>query len=391
MSAIPAPKGYTANKVKLVKSGKDYFDTLLSIINRAQHVIHVQVYIYNADKTGNLIADALKAAAARKVKVYVLADGYGSNSLPASFSNNLKEAGINFRFFGPFFRNKHFYLGRRLHQKVVVADSQYALVGGINISDRYNDMPGQPAWFDFALYIEGPVAEELCRLCHKTWQGFATGLRIPPCMQYSEPGVQKPLSDAFVRMRRNDWVNNKRQITATYFEMLSKATSRITLLCSYFVPGNKFRRRLKKAVKKGVKITVILQRSSDSKLAKNAERYWYDWLLRNNIEIYEYKENVLHGKVAVCDSEWLTIGSYNVNNISAYASIELNLDVRDQHFATSVEHSFEEVIKNNCTRITKDDFAYATNNLKYLAMWLSYQIYRLLFYLFTFYFKQERN
>ncbi|MEJ0105931.1 MAG: phospholipase D-like domain-containing protein [Bacteroidota bacterium] len=54
----------------------------------------------------------------------------------------------------------------------------------------------------------------------------------------------------------------------------------------------------------------------------------YDWLLRNNIELYEYQASILHAKVAACDDELLTIGSYNINNISAYASIELNLDVR---------------------------------------------------------------
>ena len=75
---------------------------------------------------------------------------------------------------------------------------------------------------------------------------------------------------------------------------------------------------------------------SDVMVAKNAERYMYNWLFRNDIEIYEYKPCVLHGKVAVYDRAWATIGSYNVNIISAYASLELNIDINNSKFAGNV-------------------------------------------------------
>ena len=94
------------------------------------------------------------------------------------------------------------------------------------------------------------------------------------------------------------------------------------------------RRLLTNAAKRGVKIKVITAGPSDIMLAKHAERWMYDWLLRNKIELYEYQPAILHAKVAVCDSEWITIGSYNLNNISAYASIELNLDVHNADFVT---------------------------------------------------------
>jgi len=81
----------------------------------------------------------------------------------------------------------------------------------------------------------------------------------------------------------------------------------------------------------GVIIKVVQAGISDIALSKYAERYMYRWLLRNKVEIYEYQKTVLHGKIAVCDDQWMTVGSYNVNNLSAYASIELNLDVDNPH------------------------------------------------------------
>jgi cardiolipin synthase len=134
---------------------------------------------------------------------------------------------------------------------------------------------------------------------------------------------------------------------------------------------------------------VVLAGLSDVPVAKYAERYIYDWLLRNKIRIYEYQGAVLHGKVAVCDKEWLTIGSYNVNNISAYASIELNLDVRSRLFAAKVEETLEEIIKDKCVEITEERFTKTTNSFKRFIRWSSYEVVKIGFYLFTFYFRQK--
>ena len=192
-----------------------------------------------------------------------------------------------------------------------------------------------------------------------------------------------------VRMRRNDWVRRKSQISKTYIEMMLNAQSHITILCSYFLPGNIMRKYIRRAVKRGVKIKVVMAGKSDLVVAKNAERFMYDWLLRNGVEIYEYQNNILHGKIAVCDTKWMTIGSYNVNDISAYASIELNLDVNNITFAKHVEETIDEIISNDCLSITREIHLQSTNVFKQFFRWVSYETFRLTFNVFTFYFKQR--
>ena len=173
---------YTSiNSVKLIRAGKVYFNTLIELIRQATDSIHIQVYTYNDDETGREVADALINAAKRKVSVHLMADGYASRVMPNSLINELRNAGIHFRFFEPVFRSRYFYFGRRMHHKVVVIDAKYALVGGINIANRYNDMPGKTAWLDFALFAEGEIAKELCILCWKTWNGFVRNLETTPC------------------------------------------------------------------------------------------------------------------------------------------------------------------------------------------------------------------
>lgn len=378
------------NRAGLVHGGKDYFDRLLYLINHAVESIHLQVYIFDDDETGKMVANALKAAAARSVSVHLLADGYASQSLSNKFISGLKNAGIHFRYFEPFFRSRQFYFGRRMHHKIFVADGRYALVAGINIADRYNDLPGKPAWLDFALYAEGEIAKELCILCWKTWNDFPDKMSLTPCEQKKQSFDFAANETSTITMRRNDWIRRKNEISAAYIDMFRHAQSHIVILCSYFLPGKVIRRLLLNASRRGVKIRVITAGPSDVMISKYAERWMYDWLLRNNIELYEYQKTVLHAKVAVCDSEWFTIGSYNINNISAYASIELNIDVHNKDLALQTEDLFDTIIQNDCIRITKKQHKQTKNIFKQFIRWCSYQIIRLIFFIVTYNFKQKK-
>jgi cardiolipin synthase A/B len=161
-------------------------------------------------------------------------------------------------------------------------------------------------------------------------------------------------------------------------------------LCSYFLPGKKIRKQIILAIQRGVKIRIIAAGVSDIVMAKSAERWLYDWLLRNKIELYEYQKTVLHGKLGVCDDEWMTIGSYNINNISAYASIELNLNVENADFTKGVREKLDQIISKDCILITMENHVKTKNIFKQFGRWFSYGFFRTVFYMFTFYFKQHR-
>lgn len=387
---MPAASDFIpGNKIRLISSGKEYFDLLIQFIGAAQHSIHLQTYIYDNDETGMAVAGALKEAAQRNVNVYVLADGYASQVMRKKFIQSLRSAGVYFRFFEPLLKNRYFYFGRRLHIKVFVADGRFALVGGRNITNRYNDMPGQPAWFDFALLIEGPVVQQFCELCRINWTGQSSRRTAVPCYEI-QPGFDEKSSSA-VRMRRNDWVRRHNEISGTYIEMLRKARTEVTIFCSYFLPGRFMRRLLSSAAKRGVLIKVVTAGPSDVMVAKYAERWLYDWLLRNNIQLYEYQPTVLHAKIAVCDRGWLTVGSYNINNISAYASIELNADVYDTVFAAAVQHQLDIMIREHCIAITRDFHQSHKNIFRQFIRWASYEIIRFIFFAVTFYYKPKKE
>nr|WP_294907261.1 phospholipase D-like domain-containing protein [uncultured Lacibacter sp.] len=376
------------NQVELVRGGRDYFERLLAMINNAKHSVHLQTYIFEADETGTSVANALCNAAKRGVQVYLLLDGYASQNLPEDFILDLKKAGVSFRWFEPVFRSRYFYFGRRMHHKLLVTDVNYSLVGGVNISNRYNDMPGTTAWLDWALYSKGEVSAELYNLCVEIWNKSGWGKKKKQILK-TEASFHMHGEECLVRVRRNDWVRRKNQISRSYLEMFKKSTSHITIMSSYFLPGRNFRRNMAQAVKRGVKIKVITAGTSDIATAKHAERYLYRWMFKNNIELYEYMPNVLHGKLSTYDGKFVTVGSYNVNNISAYASIELNLDVQHQGFAEKVEAVLNTIIENDCVPITEQEFIKHNSFIKRVWQRICYEMIRLIFFLFTFYFRQK--
>jgi cardiolipin synthase len=373
------------NRVKLVNGGQDYFAEMTTMIRAATRHIHLQTYIFDDDDTGTMIADELAAACARGVNVYILLDGYASRHLPKAFIQRLLDAGISFRFFEPLLKSKNFYFGRRLHHKIIVVDGRYALVGGINISNRYNDLPGEPAWLDWAVSCEGEVSFELFKVCVEFWYRSAKRTKI---ILAANPPMEFPKEwDCAVKVRRNDWVRRQNQISRSYIEMFNRAEGHIIVMSSYFLPGRVMRRQMVRAAARGVDISLVLAGTSDVPMAKYAERFIYRWMLRKGINIYEYPKCVLHAKLSTYDKKWVTVGSYNVNNISAYASVELNLDVMDENFATQADAWLEKIITKDCIRIT-NNYLKNYNVIERFLQWWSYEVYRFTVYIFTFYFRQ---
>ncbi|HEY1113509.1 MAG TPA: phospholipase D-like domain-containing protein [Chitinophagaceae bacterium] len=383
------PVGYTTrNGVQLLHGGAEFFSVLEELIAEAQHSIHLQTYIYNDDQTGIAVSEALKEAARRGVKVYVLVDGYASRDLPDAFIESMEEAGVNFRYFQPLFKSDRFYFGRRLHHKVMVFDHRTALVSGTNIADRYNDLPGQPAWLDMALRVEGEAVLELYNICCKLWnKDVSRSNRLPLKKDVVEGEL--PDCQCSVRVLQNDWVRRKQEVWRAYSREFRTASRSITIMCSYFLPGEMLRKRLAQASRRGVKVRVVLAGTSDVAISKHAERYLYRWMLRHHIEIYEYQPTVLHAKVSVVDGDWLTLGSYNINDISTFASVELNLEVRDGNLAVKAQNEIERVIKEQCVHINTTTFPIRLFSFRQLKQWLAYYSIRVVLTLSTFYFRQE--
>lgn len=366
------------NPVEIVHSGNDYFERLYGIISNAKKEIHLQTYIFDYDSTGILIGKALKEAALRKVKVYVVLDGYGASALPKSFIDDLTNAGIQFRYFSPMLSLNSLYIGRRLHHKVVVVDRNIAIVGGINIADKYRGTETEFPWLDYAIQVNDQVAASLAIFCRNIFFKKKRFRKIKTPWQFQYP------TGEIVRILRNDWLKRKSEVSRTYMQTLRKAKQEVIIVGSYFFPGKKFLRALKKASgQRGVNVKLILSKNQDVPIVRRATRHLYHSLLKNKVDIYEWKKSVLHGKAAVADREWATIGSFNLNHLSSYGSLELNIEVISSDFGRSLTHELTKVIAE-CELVSKESLLLKYGSFSRFIDWICYFLLRLLSIIVTY-------
>jgi cardiolipin synthase len=155
--------------IELLQSGESFFSAVERIIDSAKHFIHFQTYIIDEDETGIRIINALIRAAKRGLRTYLLLDAFGTKYLSKELIDNIENSGILFRFFAPTFITKGFQLSLRLHSKVVIADGEVAIIGGMNFADRYHGTPEKKEWLDFALLIKGPECIHILSIIKKLW------------------------------------------------------------------------------------------------------------------------------------------------------------------------------------------------------------------------------
>ncbi|WJJ96461.1 phospholipase D-like domain-containing protein [Algibacter luteus] len=353
--------------ITLIHSGDEYFIMMKEIIENAREEIHLQTYIFENDETGNDIANCLKEAAHRNVKVYIILDAYGSSSLTDNFTKDLQQNGIFFRFFSPLFSFNNFYLGRRMHHKVVVTDGSKALIGGINIGDKYHGNMNTEPWLDYAVQLYCTAAEDLQKLCSDYFFKKGSSRKIQPVL-HSADGAR-------IGVLQNDCLQGKTEVCDAYTRAISNAEKEIVIIASYFLPGSKLTKALKKACAKGIKTKIILAGVSDVPLVRRATEHLYTSLLGHNLKIYEWNKSVVHGKAAMVDNKWSIVGSFNLNSLSCYGSIEMNVEIQSVKFAKNLQSDFKKVM-NECSEITLETLRKRSGMFKNLVNWVSYQIVR---------------
>jgi cardiolipin synthase len=374
---IPSRHDYRdGHRIELLRSGENFFSAIEKTIDEAEHYIHFQTYIVDDDQTGRRIVDALIRAAERGVRVYFLLDAYGGNSFSKNLIDKVEKAGIFFRLFSPQLITKGFQLSLRLHHKVLLTDGDTAIIGGMNIADRYHGKPGLKEWLDFAILIKGPECAHVLLIVKRLWNRTFISKKERSRETVHNPALYE--ENVKIKVLQNNWYRNKIEILKSYRSALKHAQNRMTIFASYFLPGRNERRLLRNASRRGVDIRIVLSAESDEPVVKRATNFLYDFILRNNISIYEYLPSNLHAKVATVDGNWSTIGSYNMNHLSDYGSVETNADILDSQFGEQFERLLQDIIKNDCRQVTFDEYIRRKTWLFQVTGWFSYQMIRIM-------------
>ncbi|BBI98858.1 cardiolipin synthase B [Ferrigenium kumadai] len=367
------------NNLMLLQSGSAYFPQLCADIDAAHHSIYLETYIFAADETGHMVSAALRRAAARGVTVRLMLDGFGSAELPQRWVDDLRSAGVEVQWF----RRKISPLTlrrsrlRRLHRKLVVIDGEIAFVGGINITDDIPQRRGLAApRLDYAVRLKGALTGEIHAVMRHLW-GMVSWANVhhhSRRIHWRLREAKRPQAAGDVALVLRDNLRHRRDIERAYLKAIATAQHEIIIANAYFLPGRVFRRALKLAVQRGVRVVLLLQGKVEYRLQHYATHALYEELLGAGIEIYEYLPSYLHAKVAVVDGQWATVGSSNIDPFSLLLAREANLVVRDAAFAGEVRKSLMAALASEARRV---EFARESVFVHVLAR-MSYGIVRFL-------------
>ena len=345
-----------ALEVDVYLDGDSAYTAILAAVAAATHHIHLEYYIWEPDKIGVELRDALIERQKAGVAVRMVVDSTGSNKLQKAFLTPLREAGVDIAWFNPV-KLRSLRLRRpdfRTHRKIVVCDGRVGFTGGMNITDNHSASRCPTAyWRDTHMRMTGAAVWPLQRLFVEDWY-FAAGTMcpvdadtFPPHENAGEHVVQVigsgPDSAAFA-------------IHKMVFTAINQATQRLWLTSPYFVPDDAVLIALISAGLRDVDVRLLIPKKGDSRLVDLAARSYLPELLAAGVRVYEYEERFIHAKTMVCDDDVGVIGTANLDN----RSFRLNFEVIAIAYGEHVNRQLADAFTHDLTgarELTEADIA----------------------------------
>ncbi|MGH8297762.1 MAG: phospholipase D-like domain-containing protein [Steroidobacteraceae bacterium] len=328
---------YVGNSVRVLQDGAQTFAAMFATMERARRFLYLEYYtLQNVQSGGRKLSDVLAAKSRAGVRVSVIYDAIGSLGTPASFFTGLRAAGVKFVEYNPISKAP-LAVNDRDHRKILIADDEVAIVGGVNLSTTYESAPAfahalggnkqpppqsaHPIWHDVDLEIRGPVVPVLARLFRAHWRE-QQGPPLAP-----EPvGKETPQGREIVRVIGSSPAIATRYYTSVLTAMRT-AQSSIWMTAAYFVPTHQELRALIAAARRGVDVRIVLPSHSDIGAILAVQRSYYPRLLAAGIKVYERSDGIVHSKCMVVDDVWSMVGSSNFDQRSILFNDEVDVVV----------------------------------------------------------------
>ncbi|MCF8497360.1 MAG: phosphatidylserine/phosphatidylglycerophosphate/cardiolipin synthase family protein [Sphingomonadaceae bacterium] len=319
---------------------QDRLGAVLGLIARAKKSIQMFFYMFGDDATGREVRDALVTAANNGVDVQLIIDSFGSGNVSDRFFDALVEAGGCYHCFST--RKGLGYIIRN-HQKILIADSAHALVGGFNITDDYFGRAGDNSWEDLGIIVSGAQAQKLSDyfedLARASNNGKVRYRSIRNIIHQWRPGIGQV-----------QWLlggpTNRISPWAITFKRSLEAGKRFDIVSAYFSPSQTILRRLAKAAKHNKGSRLVVAGKTDNNATIAAARLLYRYLMRRKARIFEFQSRPLHMKLMVID-DTVYIGSANLDVRSMFINLEIMVRVKDARLALHMRKLIDEMVKQS--------------------------------------------
>ena len=249
------------NTLKLLNNGDRFYPAMLQDIDQAERSITVEAYIYWAGEIGITFAKALAAAAQRGIKVKLLLDAVGSQSIGNEIVKILEDGGCHLAWYNPIRITRLRRINNRTHRKSLIIDGRVGYTGGAGIADHWTgDAQDDEHWRDMQIRIEGPAVRPLQSGFAHNWLECTGELVTGPDFYPTLTEVGPLAAPDHHELSGDRRVVGPRDVLSSPFPRRSKT---IDIANPYFVPDHVSIDLFRDAVKRGVRVRVMVAGSSN--------------------------------------------------------------------------------------------------------------------------------
>ena len=344
------------NSFKLLINGEEKFPTVLQALASAQEFIHMEYYAWENDIRGNQIKDVLINKAEEGVKIRILYDDYASRGIKRNIVKELQSKGVEIF---PKIKVRIKQLANRVnhrdHRKIIIIDGTYGFVGGINLSDRYdNGIDTGLYWRDTHMQFSGPLVNSMQRHFIVSWNAAQSQPLHFDNTRFPQKPPQPIGAEGLAQIMAGGPIYPMSTIMLTYFKVFTLARQKLYITNPYFIPNDSILDALKQAAASGVDVRLLLPKKPDSAIVGAASRFYFEELLKSGVRIYLYRKGFVHAKTLVAD-EWLSIvGTANMDIRSFDLNFEIMASIHSKEFAAQCEQMFLQDLKHSDEVLLED-------------------------------------
>ena len=342
------------NRVTLLMSGQEKFDDMFKAIRQARHSIHLEYFNFRNDSIASLLFDILREKRREGVEVRALFDGFGNDSnnqpLLKRHVKALRSDSIDIWEFDPIRFPWVNHIWPRDHRKIVVIDGSIAYTGGMNVADYYIKGTEQVgAWRDMHCRIEGGAVNELQLIFARIWEK-TTGEDIykPAYFRAYNPEIFEGLkadTTATAGHKEVGIINREPHKTNKimrqfYIKAIDEARDSIHIINPYFTLLPSLTKALRRAIKRGVKVELMLSAKSDIPLTPDCAFYQANKMMKQGAEVWLYQPGFHHSKIMMVDGRFCTVGSTNLDSRSLRYDYEENAVIIDKNTTQELDDMF---------------------------------------------------
>ena len=400
----------------------------LLLADMAEETLDMQYFIWKHDASGDLLLDRVIKAADRGVRVRILVDDIYVIGVDRTVAALSQHPQIEVRLFNPMagrsssiilfaleFLGNIEELNHRMHNKLIVADNRFAIVGGRNIGKEYFGLNPKHNFTDFDVVAFGPVAKKVSASFDIYWnnQWAYPGEALLKNYKNQEllPQLRKELQEHLVekekllvefQQKKQDWNNlllkldqymksgtskviydeplvgeeiPPVQLVETLGELAVNAQYELLISTPYFIPHEDFYNDVPDMISKGVRVVVLTNSlgSTNLPIVHSGYKKHRKNLIEMGVELFELRHDAtargkfdtppvqskafgLHAKYMIIDRTFTFVGSLNLDPRSIYINTEMGLIIDSEKLAEAVAQEFKEELKpENSWQVLLDD------------------------------------